>query len=465
MVTHIDPWTSAGIDDYSKLFDEFGIETFTELLPHVPNPCPYMRRRIIFGHRGYIPVLNAIRQNKPFGVMSGFMPSGKMHIGNKMVMDEIIWHQQQGGSAFVGIADMEAHAVRGMSWQDCRRIGIEEYLLSLIALGFEPDGHIYFQSECSDVRNLAFELGMKTNITELSAIYGFSGETNIAHLESALVQSADILQPQVAEYNGPKPVVIPVGADQDPHIRLVRGLANKMRMFRCEVRSIHGVPYVSVRGKSAPPDALTKIFKTISSMGYNATKYKMHIDVQTGEDIHDEFVEAFPVGHALNPNFEIAMHNIESAVRKIEIEFGGTGFMPPAATYHRFMSGLSGGKMSSSVPESIIAMTEEPRSAASKVKRAKTGGRTTLAEQKHLGGDPDKCTVYELMLFHLIPDDTHITEIYQECKSGRLMCGACKAYAAELIADFLRDHQQEREIARERLGEYGLPSIFSQKIE
>jgi tryptophanyl-tRNA synthetase len=460
MVTNIDPWTSAGIEDYSKLFEEFGIETFAELLPHVPDPCPYMRRRIIFGHRGYVPVLDAIRQNKPFGVMSGFMPSGKMHIGNKMVMDEIIWHQRHGGSAFVGIADMEAHAVRGMSWQDCRRIGIEEYLLSLIALGFEPDGHIYFQSTCSDVRDLAFELGMKTNISELSAIYGFSGETNIAHLESALVQSADILQPQIEEYDGPKPVVIPVGADQDPHIRLVRGLANKMRMFRCEIRSVHnreqyasvrgagGVQvsrvevrqstghYISVRGKSAPQAALSAIASGIAGMGYAVKQYEEHVDI---------------FGAGMD-----AFETIESAVRRIEIEFGGTGFMPPAATYHRFMSGLSGGKMSSSVPESIIALTEPPDEAFAKVKRAKTGGRMTLDEQKRLGGEPDECTVYELMLFHLIPDDAHIAEIYQECTSGRLMCGACKAYAAELMADFLRDHQQEREIARERLGEYGL---------
>ena len=460
MTTRIDPWTSAGIEDYSRLFEEFGIETFAELLPHVPDPCPYMRRRIIFGHRGYVPVLDAILHNKPFGVMSGFMPSGRIHIGNKMVMDEIIWHQRKGGSAFVGIADMEAHSVRGTSWQDCRRIGAEEYLLSLIALGFEPDGHIYFQSECSDVRDLAFELGMKTNITELSAIYGFSGETNIAHLESALVQSADILQPQIEEYGGPKPVVIPVGADQDPHIRLVRGLANKMRMFRCEVRSIHnreqyasvrdagGVQvsqievrqstghYISVRGKSAPPAALFAIASEIADMGYDVKQYEEHVDL---------------FGAGMD-----AFEAIESAVRRIEIEFGGTGFMPPAATYHRFMSGLSGGKMSSSVPESIIALTEPPDEAFAKVKNAKTGGRMTLDEQKRLGGEPDECTVYELLLFHLIPDDAHIAEIYQACKEGTQMCGTCKAYAAELMADFLRDHQHEREIARERLDEYGL---------
>ena len=459
MTTRIDPWTSASIEDYSKLFEEFGIRSFDDILLHIPDPCSYMRRRIIFGHRGYELLLDAILHNKPFAVMSGFMPSGKIHLGNKMVMDEIIWHQQMGGDAFVGIADMEAHSVRGVSWKDCRRVGIEEYILSLIALGFKPEGHIYFQSECSDVRNLAFELGTKTNITELSAIYGFSGETNIAHLESALVQSADMLQPQIERYGGPKPVVIPVGADQDPHIRLVRGLANKMRMFRCEIRSIRNTQesvsvhranrmhvsqyevcestqqYISVRGKSAPPDALNAIASTISGMGYDVKQYEEHVDV---------FADA--------RLFEA----IESVVRGIEIEFGGYGFVPPAATYHRFMSGLTGGKMSSSVPESVIALTENPEDAFVKVKNAKTGGRMTLDEQKKLGGEPDKCTVYELLLFHLIPDDKEIVEIYHECRSGKRMCGPCKAYTAELMAEFLRDHQEEREHAREELCEYGI---------
>ena len=459
MTTRIDPWTSASIEDYSKLFEEFGIRSFDDILLHIPDPCSYMRRRIIFGHRGYEPLLDAILHNKPFAVMSGFMPSGKIHLGNKMVMDEIIWHQQMGGDAFVGIADMEAHSVRGVSWKDCRRVGIEEYILSLIALGFKPEGHIYFQSECSDVRNLAFELGTRTNITELSAIYGFSGETNIAHLESALVQSADMLQPQIERYGGPKPVVIPVGADQDPHIRLVRGLANKMRMFRCEIRSIRNTQesvsvhranrmhvsqyevcestqqYISVRGKSAPPDALNVIASTISGMGYDVKQYEEHVDV---------FADA--------RLFEA----IESVVRGIEIEFGGYGFVPPAATYHRFMSGLTGGKMSSSVPESVIALTENPEDAFVKVKNAKTGGRMTLDEQKKLGGEPDKCTVYELLLFHLIPDDKEIVEIYHECRSGKRMCGPCKAYTAELMAEFLRDHQEEREHAREELCEYGI---------
>jgi len=37
------------------------------------------------------------------------------------------------------------------------------------------------------------------------------------------------------------------------------------------------------------------------------------------------------------------------------------------------------------------------------------------------------------------------------------MCGPYKAYAAELMADFLREHQNKRGIARERLSKYGSP--------
>ncbi|MDF1558541.1 MAG: tryptophan--tRNA ligase, partial [ANME-2 cluster archaeon] len=133
-MNEINPWKSTFIDDYQKLFEEFGISRFDELLPQIKNPHRFMRRGIIFGHRSYDSIVDAMKYGKPFGAMSGFMPSGRVHLGHKMVMEEIIWHQQQGGTVFMAVADMEAHSVRGISWEDCKRIGVEEYILSLIAL-------------------------------------------------------------------------------------------------------------------------------------------------------------------------------------------------------------------------------------------------------------------------------------------------------------------------------------------
>ncbi|NQE53097.1 Tryptophan--tRNA ligase, partial [ANME-1 cluster archaeon GoMg3.2] len=105
----------------------------------------------------------------------------------------------------------------------------------------------------------------------------------------------------------------------------------------------------------------------------------------------------------------------------------------------------------SSVPESYIALTEPPEEAARKVKRAKTGGRVTVEEQKKLGGSPAQCTVYELMMFHLIDEDAHIKEIFEECKSGKRMCNTCKSEAAELMFSFITRHQEERERAKDVL--------------
>ncbi|MCL7411026.1 MAG: tryptophan--tRNA ligase [Methanosarcinaceae archaeon] len=432
MNVKLDPWGAVNIDDYSKLFDEFGIQPFNTVIPDIAKPHKYMRRNVIFGHRSYDLITDAMKNKTPFSVMSGFMPSGKVHLGGKMVMEEIIWHQQMGGDAFVGIADREAHSVRGMSWEKCRELGINEYILSLIALGFEPEGLIYFQSESSSVKDLAFELGIKANFSELSAIYGFGGETNISHMISALTQSADILQPQLSEFGGPKPTVIPVGADQDPHIRLTRGLGHKMNMFKIEGREDNkGNHYISVRGKAAPKGALAEVAQRVNG---NAKLFEGHVDIFGTDDI--------PA--------------VIDVVRQVELDFGGYGFMPTAATYHRFMSGLQGGKMSSSIPESLIALTDDPKEASKKVKRAKTGGRVTLDEQKKHGGEPENCSVYELLLFHLIDDDKELMELHSECVGGSRMCGSCKSLAAELMSDFLIEHQELRELARDRLDEYGL---------
>jgi tryptophanyl-tRNA synthetase len=423
----IDPWSSETLD-HARLY-EFGISPFKPILERISNPHLYMRRGIIFGHRDYELILDAIRRKAPFAVMSGFMPTGKVHLGTKMVMDEIIWHQNQGAEAFVSMADMEAHVVRGISWEKCRSIGMEEYIPSLIALGFKPEGRIYFQSAHHTLKDLAFELGNEVNFSELSAIYGLSPDAKISHLVSILTQSADILLPQLSEYGGPKPVVVPVGADQDPHMRLVRDIAARMGMFRI-VPSDTGV---SIRAKSASKGALNDIASQMREFG-DVQVYRGHIDV-----ICDD----------------LDLSQIESIVRDVELEYGGYGFFIPSSTFHRFSTGLTGGKMSSSVSDSYIALDEDPKEAADKVRKAITGGRVTLGEQKRLGGEPQKCTIYELMSFHLIEDDDQMREIFDDCKNGKLMCGSCKNLAAELMSNFLKQHQDEKEDAIERLDEYG----------
>ncbi|NHN41742.1 tryptophan--tRNA ligase [Halorubellus sp. JP-L1] len=481
----LDPWGSSTVADYRKLFEEFGIEEFDELLESVPNPHYLMRRGVIFGHRDYRPVAEAMREGEPFAALSGFMPTGDPHIGHKLVFDEIIWHQEQGGDAYGLIADLEAHAARGLTWAEIDEHS-RDYLLSLLALGFDPeDGELYRQSDNRELQDLAFELGAEANFSEFQAIYGFDGETDVSHMQSVVTQMADILYPQLEE---PKPTVIPVGPDQDPHVRLARDLATRMRYFKVTAayasfecddaeRELVAAAYAaladdveeggngdeSVRCEDAadwlrehapePVDARESVVAKLEEAGMEPVRPRTRFfDRQATDDAFEALVEAVDgekrvyEGHV--DSFELDRAEAEELARQVELDHGGYGFVPPSSVYHRFMTGLTGGKMSSSVPASHISLLDDPAEGYDKVKSATTGGRETAEEQREKGGRADECPVYELYAYLLAGDDDEFaTEVYEECVGGERLCGDCKEQAAVLMEEFLEEHQEKREEA------------------
>ncbi|MDG6257987.1 MAG: tryptophan--tRNA ligase [Methanomicrobiaceae archaeon] len=407
MPEDINPWSNHRAVDTEKVFSEFGIEPIGPLVDRIPDPPAFFRRGIVVGHRDYDRIVDAMVHHTPFHVLSGFMPSGHPHLGHLLVMQEIVWHVQRGGCGYVAIADREAHAVRNISWEKCREYAAE-YLRCLYALGFQ--GTTYAQSTNGVLKDLAFEAATRVNFSDLSAIYGFSQETGLAHAMSVITQVADILYPQVDA--GPAPTIVPVGIDQDPHIRLTRDVAHKMRMFTVEQRE----GYVSVRSKNAPPEALNAIHRTYAG----SKKYEGHVDIRG-----------------------VALDAVKDRVRCIEREFGGYGFFTPSSTYHTFMPGLQGGKMSSSIPESSFGFDEPEKDIKKKVMSALTGGRVSLEEQTRLGGEPDRCPAFLLNLFFMVDDDAELEEIRRACLAGDLMCGACKKETFERVKEFLQEFHEK----------------------
>jgi tryptophanyl-tRNA synthetase len=104
--------------------------------------------------------------------------------------------------------------------------------------------------------------------------------------------------------------------------------------------------------------------------------------------------------------------------------------------------------MSSSKPKTAIFLTDPPEVAEKKIKTAKTGGRESLDEQSRMGGAPEECVVYEMLLYHLMPSDQELTELYHACKNGDLMCGECKAKASQLMGQFFQELSKKREKAK-----------------
>ena len=62
--------------------------------------------------------------------------------------------------------------------------------------------------------------------------------------------------------------------------------------------------------------------------------------------------------------------------------------------------------------------------------------------------------IYELFLYHLVEDDTELKGIYDSCKKGELMCGACKKRAAEHMELLLSDLHEKRKAAAGKMKEY-----------
>ncbi len=485
----LDPWGSSSVSDYRKLFEEFGIEEFDEVLEEVPNPHYLMRRGVIFGHRDYRPVAKALQNDEPAAVLSGFMPTGDPHIGHKLVFDEIIWHQQQGADAYALIADLEANSARGMSWDEIDEHA-RNYLLSLLALGFDPEaGELYRQSAHREVQDLAFDLGAEANFSELQAIYGFDGETDVSHMQSVVTQMADILYPQLEE---PKPTVIPVGPDQDPHVRLARDLAERMRFFKVSeayasfelepverdlvaefyerldpaefdddtLRCVHvaeALEEAPLSELGVPADILSSVLTKLNEAGMEPIRPRTRFsDRRATEKAFDALIDAIEGEKRVYENhvdaFEIDRDEAEELARQVEVDTGGYGFRPPSSIYHRFMTGLTGGKMSSSIPASHISLLDDPEDGYNKVKSATTGGRETAEEQREKGGKADECPVYELYAYLLSGDDDEFAKhVYDECVGGERLCGDCKEQAAQLMREFLEDHQEKRDEVEELL--------------
>lgn len=431
----IDPWSSTQYENYSRLREKFGIKEFDakewETLPNVPH---LFRRGIVFGHRDFHRIRNAIEEKKPWALLTGLMPSGKMHLGHKMVIDQIIYYQSIGADIFIAVADIEAYATRGYSLKDAKKLAVEEYITNYIALGLKPC-NIYFQSKNADVKDLGYLLGKKANWSEVTAIYGFNGSTNMAHVLSPLIQCGDILHVQMEKYGGARPTLVPVGVDQDPHIRFSRGIASAHRLFNVMVAKDGriGIFIKSDENVNRLMDIAEEVAGNFSFDTVRMDNYKAIYLQNAGKEDIDK---------------------IDNTLAKREQEEGAYGFISPSSTYHRFMTGLTGGKMSSSKPESAIFLTDSPEEAKKKIMAAKTGGAVSLAEQKKNGGKPDECVVYELFLYHLMKDDKELEEVYTKCRSGEQMCGTCKKRAVQLMTDFLRDLKEKRDNAKEKVGEY-----------
>ncbi len=437
---NIDPWSSTQSTDYSRIIDQFGLSNFNNLT--LPNPSHLHRRGIVFAHRDFDLILNAQKTGDPFGVLTGLMPSGQMHLGHSMVIEQVKWLQKLGGDVTIAVADLESQATRGINLTRGRKIALEEYIANYAALGLDSDStDVYFQSSRSQVQRLGFQLGTRTNLSEFESIYGFKGDTNLAHIQAPMVQVGDILHPQTEEFGGLRPIVVPVGVDQDPHLRLTRGIASKSNWFNLKDNTGPGILIgLSVQEDNA--ELLGQQPNGRIDKGKVAEIFNMI--VQSLTDLGFSDINSNPKqGTIVVPSAtKKDMTAIRMKLLNLERKLGGLGLLAPSSTYHHFAVGLTGQKMSSSKPKTTIFLDDDISTITKKIKRAYSGGQSTIEEHRRLGGNPDVDVAYQYLMYFFETDDDYLSEINRDYRNGKILAGEMKQICVDKASEWMINHQE-----------------------
>lgn len=224
----VDPFGASVVEDYSKLITDLGLKPVDQkILKRIKNPNRLLRRGIDFAHIDFDKFLDAFERKEPIAIMTGIKPTNEFHLGSKITAEKIIYFQKEfKAKVFYAIADLEGMVDNGLPLEKQHEIAISN-VADLLALGLDPkNAYIYKQSKEQRVMNLAYLFSRKVTTNHMKNLYG---ERQLGLYFAAFTQVGDILMPQLEEFGGLKMVLVPVGADQVPHIFLSRDMVEKVR--------------------------------------------------------------------------------------------------------------------------------------------------------------------------------------------------------------------------------------------
>ena len=359
---------------YEEKRKEIGLDSTKRIIDLLEDPGPFFSRNILFAHKDFNLILDAVDKGQEWAIVSGFNPSGPLHFGHKAMFDILLWLQRTlGAYIYIPITSDETYVVgKANSLRAARYNAYEFAIPSIIALGFDPKlTRIYVTSDYPDLYNAAIYISRFLTTNSVNKVFGLDASENPGALfYMGAVQMAQILLPQLPEFGGPKPTLIPVGIDQHPYITISRNVARRLN------------------------------------------------------------------------------------------------FVPPAELIWKFLIGLKGPtkKMSSSIPDSAIYLTDEPEDVKRKIKSAYSGGSPLASMQKERGAIVEIDPMFSLLTFNFL-SDVEWAKIHESYAKGKLMSGELKKLATEYILDFLSEHRKKREDAKKHIDEFILRTPIKSVLE
>jgi len=207
-----------------KLIDSFGAKRIEEL-PETPD-FRLFRSGLISSHRDFDSFYQRLKVGEKSAIVSGLNPSGRLHLGHIGVFDTILFFQNKYNVVvYIPLSDDESYVANKIESQEIGLKNSLELVRECLALGLDPKKTKFIIDQIyTNIYNFAIKLSKFINLTTLRAVYNYTDSDNIGLTFYPAVQSAHILFPQLFNIRN---VLVPIGLDEDTHIRICRDIAER----------------------------------------------------------------------------------------------------------------------------------------------------------------------------------------------------------------------------------------------
>ena len=173
-----------------------------------------------------------------------------------------------------------------------------------------------------------------------------------------------------------------------------------------------------------------------------------YTNIQAAHILHPTTDHDLPVVVPIGLDQDVYMRLTRDVARKRKITL-------PASLYIKYLKGLTGGPMSSSMEETCVFLRDKPEIIKKKIMNALTGGRATIKEQRELGANPEICTIFDWFTKYFVKDDDELAKIEAGCRGGDLICGLdCKPNLIKMVLDYQEKYNKRKEEVVKNLDKY-----------
>ena len=210
-------------EDHKRLVESFGASKVSEL--SVPDFYTF-RNGLMYSHRDFDLFYKRLLAGEKASIVSGFNASATLHLGHLSVFDTNLFFQKKFGiNVFIPISDDESYVSLKIKTQE---EGLKHSLMlarSMVAFGFETGKtKLIIDQLYTNIYNLAVKFSRGLTYSTIKDVYGYTSDQNIGLHFYPAIQSAHIILPQTL---GIPNVLVPIGPDEDAHLRVCRDIAEK----------------------------------------------------------------------------------------------------------------------------------------------------------------------------------------------------------------------------------------------